>query len=72
MEWEERMSNHGIFNRLDPRDILLDQAKLLREQAARMPPGVERDRLMKSARASEAQAYADRWANSAGLQSPER
>jgi len=54
----------------DTRDISIDQAKLLRAEAQRMPPGVERDRLMKQARQIEAEVLAERWANSPGLQPP--
>jgi hypothetical protein len=54
----------------DTRDISIDRAKLLRAEAQRMPPGVERDRLMKQARHIEAEARAERWANSPGLQRP--
>lgn len=51
-------------------EILLDRAKLLRAEAQRMPPGIERDRLIRQARAIEAEANAEAWANSSGLQSP--
>ena len=51
-------------------EIQLDRAKLLRAEAQRMPPGVERDRLIRQARAIEAEANAEAWANSPGLQSP--
>lgn len=54
----------------DPRDISIDRAKLLRVEAQRMPPGVERDRLIKQARQIEAEAHAESWANSPGLQPP--
>jgi hypothetical protein len=65
------MSMQRFFNDTDPRAILLSQAKLLRDQAAKMPPGDERDRLIAAARKSEAQANLERWANSPGLQPPE-
>lgn len=51
-------------------EILVDRATLLRAQAQRMPPGVERDRLMKQARQIEAEANAQGWASSSGLQPP--
>lgn len=54
----------------DASEIIIDRATLLRAEALRMPPGVERDRLMKQARQIEAEAQAERWANSPGLQPP--
>jgi hypothetical protein len=51
-------------------EILVDRAKLLRAEALRMPPGVERDRLLKQARQIEAEANAENWVNSSGLQPP--
>lgn len=56
--------------RRDTRQILIDQAAVLRAQAQKMPPGVERDRLIKQARQLDAEAKAGNWANSAALQSP--
>lgn len=40
----------------------MDRATLLRAEARRMPPCVERDRLMKQARQNEAEANAPAWA----------
>lgn len=65
------MSNRRFFKDIDGREILLKQAKLLREQASRMPHGVERDRLAKAARLSEAQANGGLWADSFELQPPD-
>lgn len=56
--------------RRDTRQILIDQAAVLRALAQKMPPGVERDRLIKQARQLDAEAKAGNWANSAALQSP--
>jgi len=41
-----------------------------REEAAGLPPGSERDRLIETAIANEAAAAIDRWLSSPGLQSP--
>ena len=41
-----------------------------REEAAGLPPGSERDRLIEMAVANEAAAVIDRWLSSPGLQSP--
>ncbi|MTV11694.1 hypothetical protein [Bradyrhizobium sp. BR2003] len=39
-------------------------------KAAQLPPGVERDQLLKRARRAEIAADIDQWASSSGLQSP--
>jgi hypothetical protein len=41
-----------------------------REEAARLPPGPERERLMETAIANEAAAVIDRWLSSPGLRTP--
>ena len=56
--------------RRDTRQILIDQAALLRAQAQKMPSGVERDRLLKQARQLDTEAKGADWANSGGLQPP--
>jgi len=53
------------------REILIDQAKALLAEAQRMMPGPDRDQAMKHARSIEAQANADKWASSTGLQAPD-
>jgi hypothetical protein len=45
-------------------------AKELRDRAARLPYGPERDALLRKARQAETAAHLDDWANSAGLQPP--
>ena len=65
-----RMTQRIFSAQRDSQTILVDRAKLLRQEAQRMPPGVERDRLLKQARQIEAEAQAERWANSPGLQPP--
>lgn len=65
------MTQRIFSERRNSADILIDQAKLLRAEAERMPLGVERDRLIKQARQIEVEAKAERWANSPGLRSPE-
>ncbi|GEC58434.1 hypothetical protein ABIF38_008700 [Bradyrhizobium japonicum] len=39
-------------------------------KAARLPPGIERDQLLKRARTAEIAADIDQWVSSSGLQSP--
>jgi hypothetical protein len=48
------------------------EAKRLREEAARLPPGVERDRLLKRARQDETASHMVEWLRSPGLQPPSR
>ena len=49
---------------------LADQSIRLREEARTMPPGVERDRLIRMARRAETAARVNAWVESRGLQSP--
>jgi hypothetical protein len=59
-----------IFERLDSRQILINQANELLTEAERMPSGVERDRILKRARAIQTKIDVESWANSPGLQPP--
>jgi hypothetical protein len=70
MEGNVRMTPRIFSAQRSTQEILSDRATLLRAQAQQMPPGVERDRLMKQARQIEAEANAQGWASSSGLQSP--
>jgi hypothetical protein len=45
-------------------------AKTVRDQAARLPAGPERDDLLKRASQADTAAHLDAWANSSGLQPP--
>ena len=45
-------------------------AEETREQAARLPPGVEQDDLLRKARQADTAAHLDDWVNSCGLQPP--
>jgi hypothetical protein len=49
---------------------LADESNRLRDEAAAMPPGVERDRLIRMARQAETAARINEWVESPGLQSP--
>ncbi len=40
------------------------------EQAAKLPPGPEKDALIKKARQADVASHLDDWAHSPGLQSP--
>ena len=52
------------------KDRLDDWAQRLREQAAALPPGPERDELLKKARQAEVACHLEDWVNSSGLQPP--
>ena len=49
---------------------LAEWAEKIREQAARLPPGIERDEMLKRASHADTAAHLDDWANSRGLQPP--
>ena len=49
---------------------LKEQAKRLRQEARGIPPGVERDRLIRRARQAELAAHMSDWLSSPGLQPP--
>jgi leucyl aminopeptidase len=51
-------------------DRLAAWAEEVREQAARLPPGPERDALLKKLRQADTAAHLNDWANSPGLQPP--
>jgi len=52
------------------RDRLTDWAKKVREQAEKLPPGSEREALLKQASQADTAAYLDEWASSPGLKPP--
>jgi hypothetical protein len=51
---------------------LSEEAKRLREEAKLLPPGVEREELIRKARRAETTAHLSEWLNSSGLQPPKR
>ncbi|WP_426615776.1 hypothetical protein [Bradyrhizobium sp. McL0616] len=51
-------------------DRLAAWSKEIHEQAAILPPGPERDALLKKARQADVASHLDDWAKSPGLQSP--
>ena len=52
-------------------DQLLRDARKNRERAEQLPPGKERDSLLKNARQDEVMANISEWLTSSGLQQPE-
>ena len=49
---------------------LVSFAQEFRQQASQLPPGPEREQMLKKARHADTAAHLDDWANSSGLQSP--
>jgi hypothetical protein len=49
---------------------LAEQARRLKEQAEALPPGKERDDLMRRARQAETASHINEWQTSPGLASP--
>ena len=52
------------------KDRLADWAGKIREQSTRLPPGTEREEMLKRASLADTAAHLDDWANSPGLQPP--
>lgn len=52
-------------------DRLAGQAQRFREQANTLPPGKERDELIRKARQAETASHINEWVASPGLRSPE-
>ena len=49
---------------------LAEQAKRLRDEAQNVPPGIEREKLIRRARQAETFAQMEEWLRSPGLQPP--
>ena len=52
------------------KERLMAFAEDVREQASGLPPGPEREDLLKRASRADTAAHIDEWVNSSGLQSP--
>jgi hypothetical protein len=48
----------------------LTEGQSIRANASQLPPGVERDTLLKKASRADTAAHLEEWANSPGLQPP--
>jgi hypothetical protein len=53
------------------KDRLASFAKKARERASLLPPGPERDDLLRRASQADTASHVDEWVNSPGLQPPE-
>ena len=51
-------------------DRVIEWAKEVRDQAAALPPGPDRDMLLKKVRQAETALHLEDWVNSPGLQPP--
>jgi hypothetical protein len=66
-----RMQRHRRFKQTAPLDQRLDeQARRLRKEAKGIPPGIEREKLIRKARQAEVAAHIHDWLTSPGLQAP--
>ena len=52
------------------KDRLASFAKQAREQAEELPPGAERDDMLRKARQADTASHLNEWVNSPGLQPP--
>jgi hypothetical protein len=52
------------------KDRLAAWADQVREEAEQLPPGPERDAMLKKARQADTASHMEDWANSPGLQAP--
>jgi hypothetical protein len=50
---------------------LADEAKRLREEAKLLPPGAERDKIIRKARQAETGSHLTEWLTSPGLRPPD-
>jgi hypothetical protein len=53
-----------------PEERLSQEAKRLREEAKLLPPGAEREALLRKARQAETGSHLSQWLSSPGLQPP--
>ena len=65
------MQKRRRFEQIDPLDERLRQHGVrLREEACALPPGIEREQLLRFARQAETAARVDQWLASPGLRKP--
>ena len=65
------MRQRRRFRQIAPLDQRLDEhAKRLRNEAKGIPPGIEREELIRRARQAEVAAHIHDWLTSPGLQAP--
>jgi hypothetical protein len=64
------MLRRRVKHQLTLQDRIIEWAKEVREQATMLPPGADRDTLLKKVRQAETALHLEDWANSPGLQPP--
>jgi hypothetical protein len=64
------MERRRLKQEISLQDRIIAWAKEVRAQAAGLPPGPERDQLLKKVRQAETAMHLDDWANSPELQPP--
>ena len=67
---EQHMERRRIKHDTSLDQRLGEQAKRLRDEARGIPPGVQRDILIRQARQAETAAHMQEWLKSPGLQPP--
>jgi hypothetical protein len=64
------MLRRRVKHQFSLQDRIIAWAKEAREQAAKLPPGPDRDTLLKKVLQAETALHLEDWANSPGLQPP--
>jgi hypothetical protein len=64
------MLRRRLKQKLSLKDRLALFARAAREKASLLPPGAEKDELLRKARQADTAVHLDDWANSPGLQPP--
>jgi hypothetical protein len=64
------MLRRRVKHQFSLQDRIIAWAKEVREQAAMLPPGPDRDMLLKKVRQAETALHLENWANSPELQPP--
>jgi hypothetical protein len=64
------MTRRRFTQKLSLTDRLKLFARAAREKASLLPPGAEKDELLRKARQADTTAHLDDWVNSPGLQPP--
>jgi hypothetical protein len=64
------MLRRRVKHQFSLQDRIIAWAKGVRERAVKLPPGPDRDMLLKKVRQAEMALHLEDWANSPGLQPP--
>jgi hypothetical protein len=70
MEWSRAVQTRLSKQAVSLGDHLADEVQRLREQAAILSPGAERDELLRRAQQTEIAIHVNDWLTSPGLQPP--